>query len=144
MRSGGSAHSGVPLLGSGALPPEGDDFFVKNMLLCHSFKNDIVTFPFTAYKSSIWNGRKINLEAEQRAQKVGALPNRIDRQCLWVKQQSFCGPNAFPVDQLKHWRKLESSDWSKSGKITHLPHPHPWFIQYRTADGRAFATSPMP
>jgi len=35
------------------------------MLLCHGFKNDIAIFAFTAYKCSIFNGRKINLEAEE-------------------------------------------------------------------------------
>jgi len=43
-----------PFVGPGALPPEADDFFCKNMLLCHGFKNDIAIFPFIAYFNMKW------------------------------------------------------------------------------------------
>jgi len=37
----------------------------ENMLFCHCFKNNVVTFAFIAYKCLICNGRKINLEAQK-------------------------------------------------------------------------------
>jgi len=50
----------------GAKPPEADDnVFCENMLFSHDFKNDIAIFQFNAYKCSIRNGGKINLEREK-------------------------------------------------------------------------------
>jgi len=45
-----------------------------HMLFCHGFKNVIAIFAFIAYKCSIWNGRKINLEAEKWYGKQQCLP----------------------------------------------------------------------
>jgi len=61
--------SGVQMLspwwGSGRQSPQKlMTLFCENMLFCQGFKNDILTFAFTAY-SLICNGTKINLEAEQ-------------------------------------------------------------------------------
>jgi len=55
QRSGGHAPVGPeakPLVVVWGLHPR-LTLFVKNMLFCHSFKNDIAIFTFTVYKYSI-------------------------------------------------------------------------------------------
>jgi len=54
-----------PLVDLGALFSEADHTFDEIMLFRHGFRNDTEIFAFTAYKCSIWNGRKISLEAEK-------------------------------------------------------------------------------
>jgi len=56
-----------PLVDLGALFSEADHTFDEIMLFRHGFRNDTEIFAFTAYKCSIWNGRKTRNCKHRRA-----------------------------------------------------------------------------